>query len=73
MAGLSKPSRWRFLVKNSLTEMSRCREAIDSAVARRWGVAASAPGSGAIAGGASFFGFGMTSERSGERARYPVR
>src|SRR5581483_9002981 len=28
---------WRFLAKNSLTEMSRCPAAIDSAVARRRG------------------------------------
>ena len=37
LAGLSNPSRWRFFVKNSLTEISRCREAIVSAVARRLG------------------------------------
>src|SRR6185369_16963197 len=30
--GLSKPSRCLFLAKNSLTEMSRCFAAIDSAV-----------------------------------------
>ena len=35
LRGLSKPSRWRFLAKNSLTEMSRWLAAIDSAVARR--------------------------------------
>ena len=35
LRGLSKPSRCRFLAKNSLTEMSRCLAAIDSAVARR--------------------------------------
>ena len=33
--GLSKPSRWRFLTKNSETEISRCFCASDSAVARR--------------------------------------
>jgi hypothetical protein len=32
LRGLSKPSRWRFLVKNSDTEISRWRLAIDSAV-----------------------------------------
>src|SRR5215471_12856606 len=36
--GLSKPSRCLFLAKNSLTDMSRCFAAIDSAVtARRLG------------------------------------
>ena len=35
LRGLSKPSRWRFLAKNSLTEMSRWPAAIDWAVARR--------------------------------------
>ncbi len=34
LRGLSKPSRWRFLAKNSLTEISRCLAAIDWAVAR---------------------------------------
>ena len=38
LAGLSNPSRCRFFVKNSLTEISRCFEAIDSAVARRGGL-----------------------------------
>jgi hypothetical protein len=33
LRGLSNPSRCRFLAKNSLTEMSRCLAAIDSAVA----------------------------------------
>src|SRR5947207_14081756 len=38
--GLSKPSRCLFFAKNSLTEMSRCFAAIDSAVtARRLGCA----------------------------------
>ena len=32
---LSKPSKCRFLAKNSLTDTSRCLVAIDSAVARR--------------------------------------
>src|SRR5688572_8257110 len=35
LRGLSKPSRWRFLAKNSLTAMSRCLAAMDSAVSRR--------------------------------------
>ena len=35
LRGLSKPSRCRFLAKNSLTEMSRWLAAIDWAVARR--------------------------------------
>src|SRR5499427_7818025 len=33
--GLSKPSRCLFFAKNSLTDMSRCFAAIDSAVAAR--------------------------------------
>ena len=37
LRGLSNPSRWRFLAKNSLTEMSRCLAAMISAVARRRG------------------------------------
>src|SRR5215471_15867099 len=37
LRGLSNPSRWRFLAKNSLTEMSRCLAAIASAVVRRFG------------------------------------
>ncbi len=55
-AGLSKPRRWRFFVKNSLTEMSRWRVAIDSAVARLLGCVASS--------GASVF-FGIGSARNG--------
>src|SRR6185369_9808733 len=38
LAGLSNPSRCLFFVKNSLTEISLCLDAIDSAVARRWGL-----------------------------------
>src|SRR5205807_3343218 len=39
--GLSKPSRCLFFAKNSLTDMSRCFAAIDSAVtARRFGCSA---------------------------------
>ena len=34
--GLSNPSRWRFLAKNSETEMSLCRPAISLAVMRAW-------------------------------------
>src|SRR5580765_5089261 len=38
LRGLSNPSKWRFLAKNSLTEISRCFAAIASAVLRRgWG------------------------------------
>ncbi len=36
-AGLSNPRRWRFFVKNSETEMSRCFAPIASAVVRRAG------------------------------------
>src|ERR1700722_13213262 len=36
--GLSKPRRWRFLAKNSLTAISFCLPAMDSAVSR-WGLA----------------------------------
>src|SRR5499427_1953997 len=40
--GLSKPSRCLFFAKNSLTDMSRCFAAIDSAVtARRFGCSVS--------------------------------
>src|SRR5439155_16068322 len=35
LRGLSNPSRWRFLAKNSETEISFCLAAIDSAVSRR--------------------------------------
>ena len=40
LRGLSNPSRWRFFVKNSLTEISRCCLASCSAV-RRWATGAS--------------------------------
>ena len=46
--GLSKPRRWRFLTKNSETEISRCFVASDSAVTR-W----AALGSGVAGGGSS--------------------
>ena len=49
--GLSKPSRWRFLAKNSETEISRCFEASDSAVTRGVFADARAGGSGARARG----------------------
>src|ERR1035438_9972423 len=52
-AGLSKPSRWRFFVKNSLTEMSRWRVAIDSAVARRFGGAGSSSTASVLNSGGS--------------------
>src|SRR5438045_1509710 len=35
LRGLSKPRRWRFLAKNSLTAISFCLVAIVSAVSRR--------------------------------------
>ena len=65
LEGLSKPSRWRFLVKNSEMEISRCFVAICSAVARRrgerpaagpgsTGSSGSTSGSGAGGGGAAF-------------------
>src|ERR1700722_1943565 len=60
LAGLSKPSRWRFLVKNSLTEISRCRVAIDSAVARLLGAL------GACSGGSTSF-TAVPATLSGER------
>src|SRR5689334_21992951 len=34
LRGLSNPSKWRFFAKNSLTEISRCFAAMDSAVTR---------------------------------------
>ena len=52
--GLSKPSRWRFLAKNSETEISRCFEAIDSAVTR--GVFGAERGAGAGSRGGSTAG-----------------
>src|SRR5262249_24784639 len=39
LRGLSKPSRWRFFVKNSETEMSRCRAPISTAVTGGGGLA----------------------------------
>src|SRR6185437_14849977 len=56
--GLSKPSRCRFLVKNSEMEISRCFCAIDSAVARRAGAAAGLAGFGVS-------GMGATEETTG--------
>src|SRR5215217_939900 len=40
LRGLSKPSRWRFLVKNSETEISRCLAPISAAVTCCRGLAA---------------------------------
>src|SRR2546426_4855344 len=40
LRGLSKPSRWRFLVKNSETEMSRWRAPISTADTDGFGSAA---------------------------------
>src|SRR5579863_1694413 len=64
LAGLSNPSRWRFLVKNSLTEISRCREAIDSAVALRLG---SEGGGGCSESALDLDIEGTPASRSGER------
>src|SRR5213593_4306575 len=50
LAGLSKPSRCRFLVKNSLTEISRCFSARSAAVSRTIFL-----GSGLDGGGPAFF------------------
>src|SRR5215813_9580827 len=56
LRGLSKPRRWRFLAKNSETEMSRCLAAMDSAVAR---------------GGAFLVVIGEWFEVGGSRRRVP--
>ncbi len=61
LSGESKPSRCRFFVKNSATEISRWREAISSALARRpgsfdslsFGLGSVAAGSPASATGSS--------------------
>src|SRR5439155_7598958 len=52
-AGLSNPRRWRFFVKNSLTEISRWRAARSIAVSRTMGLDADA-GLAAAALGAAF-------------------
>ena len=58
--GLSKPSRWRFLTKNSETEISRCFVARDSAVTR-WAVLGSSfAGGGSSAGSSAPASFGFT-------------
>src|SRR5580765_165796 len=44
LRGLSKPSRWRFLVKNSETEISRCRAPISTAERAAAGFAGFASG-----------------------------
>ena len=54
--GLSNPSRWRFLAKNSETEMSRCRPAISLAVIR---VRAPERSPGADFGALVLRGFGL--------------
>src|SRR3989442_15370235 len=58
LEGLSKPSRWRFLVKNSEMEISRCLLAIDSAVARRPGLFSSLAGASTTGGGGLTFASG---------------
>src|SRR6267378_7736081 len=50
-AGLSNPRRWRFFVKNSLTEISRWRAARSVAVSRTMGLDAGA-GLAAVLGAA---------------------
>src|SRR5437879_6468190 len=52
-AGLSNPRRWRFFVKNSLTEISRWRAARSVAVSRTMGLDAGA-GLAAAALGVAF-------------------
>src|SRR5581483_8504676 len=54
LRGLSKPSRWRFLVKNSETEISRWRAPISTAETVARGSAA-----GAAAGDESAFGMAL--------------
>ena len=68
LAGLSKPSRCRFLVKNSLTEISRWRVAMDSAVARRLGRVASGASSFFVMAGGTASGAGERVSSSGEGA-----
>src|SRR6185295_6023517 len=73
--GLSKPSRWRFFEKNSETEISRWRWAMDSAVARRAGAfGAGGAGSGALAlGGDTGDGAGAGALGAGGLAVSPNR
>src|SRR6185503_8780029 len=57
-AGLSNPRRWRFLVKKSLTEISRCFSARSTAVRRTTffaGFAAGAASSFLLRGGPGCF------------------
>src|SRR6185436_11140400 len=59
LEGLSKPSRWRFLTKNSETEISRCPLANVSALTRREGVGTGrGPATGAEAAGGAGAGGG---------------
>ena len=62
--GLSKPRRCRFFVKNSEIEISRCFDAICSAVARRLGVLSRGAGS---AGRSSGAGAGSANAAAGGR------
>src|SRR5438477_8631998 len=48
LRGLSNPRRWRFLVKNSATEISRCRAPISTAVTVRVGGDFAAATGGAV-------------------------
>src|SRR5687768_15257742 len=58
LLGLSKPSRWRFLTKNSETEISRCFWPSASAVARRTGAGGAAGGGTSISGAGTTFATG---------------
>src|SRR5690242_10307842 len=51
LRGLSKPSRWRFLVKNSETEISRWRAPISTAEGTAGGLASFGSAAGAAASG----------------------
>ena len=58
--GLSKPRRWRFLTKNSETEISRCFVARDSAVTRWAALGSGVAGGGSSAEGSAPASFGFT-------------
>src|SRR5438552_6172175 len=67
LRGLSNPSRWRFLVKNSETEISRCRAPISTAEIAGFGLVATAVVVGAmcshttrVPGGGQAFGDGRS-------------
>src|SRR3989449_5410789 len=56
LRGLSNPRRWRFLVKNSETEISRCRAPISMAETVGAAFVAGGFGGAAVGGGAASFG-----------------